>query len=51
MVYNNLLCGSRNHLRAFNRQLVANGGSYTAQVISQAEWNDIASSPQERCGG
>ncbi len=50
-VYDNLLCGSRNHLRAFNQQLVANGGSYTAQVISQAEWNDIASSPQERCGG
>ncbi len=50
-VYDNLLCGSRNHLRAFNRQLVAQGGSYAAQVISQAEWNAIANSAQERCGG
>jgi hypothetical protein len=50
-VYENLLCGSRNHLRAFNQQLVAQGGSYAAQVISQAEWNAIANSAQERCGG
>lgn len=50
-VYDNLLCGSRNHLRAFNQQLVAQGGSYAAQVISQAEWNAIANSAQERCGG
>ena len=49
-VYDNLLCGSRNHLRAFNRQLVAQGGSYVAQVISQTEWNAIANSAQERCG-
>ena len=50
-VYDSLLCGSRNHLRAFNRQLVAQGGSYVAQVISQAEWNTIANSDMERCGG
>lgn len=50
-VYDNLLCGSRNHVRAFNKQLLAQGGSYTAQVISQAEWNAIANSAQERCGG
>ena len=50
-VYDNLLCGSRNHLRAFNQQLAAQGGNYTAQVISQAEWSAIANSAQERCGG
>ena len=50
-VYDNLLCGSRNHLRAFNQQLLAQGGSYAPQVISQAEWNAIANSAQERCGG
>lgn len=50
-VYDNLLCGSRNHLRAFNQQLLAQGGSYTPQVISQAEWNAIANSARERCGG
>lgn len=49
-VYDSLLCGSRNHLRAFNQQLLAQGGSYTSQVITQAEWNAIASSEQERCG-
>lgn len=49
-VYDELLCGSRNHLRAFNKQLVAQGGSYTAQVVSQAEWNAIANSAQEACG-
>jgi hypothetical protein len=48
-VYESLLCGSRNHLRAFNSQLVAQGGSYTAQVISQAEWNAIANSAREAC--
>ena len=51
VVYDNLLCGSRNHLRAFNQQLVAQGGSYAAQVIPQAEWYAIANSAQERCGG
>jgi hypothetical protein len=48
-VYESLLCGSRNHLRAFNSQLVAQGGSYTAQVISQDEWNAIANSAREAC--
>lgn len=49
-VHDRLLCGSRNHLRAFNRQLVAQGGSYVAQVISQADWNAIANAELERCG-
>lgn len=42
-VYQNLLCGSYEHLQAFNRQLVANGVSYQSQVISQQEWHAIAS--------
>lgn len=42
-VYQNLLCGSYEHLQAFNRQLVANGVSYQSQVISQEEWDAIAS--------
>lgn len=42
-VYQNLLCGSYEHLQAFNRQLVANGVSYQSQVISQQEWDAIAS--------
>lgn len=42
-VYQNLLCGSYEHLQAFNRQLVANGVGYQSQVISQQEWDAIAS--------
>lgn len=49
-VYESLLCGSRNHLRAFNASLVAKGVSYVPQYISQAEWDRIALSPQEKCG-
>ena len=49
--YENLLCGSRNHLRAFNRTLVNQGGVYVPEVITQAEWDAIANSPNEACGG
>jgi hypothetical protein len=50
-VYDNLLCGSRNHLRAFNATLLDQGVSYEATVLTQAEWDAIASSAQETCGG
>lgn len=50
-VYDNLLCGSRNHLRAFHRALVAAGGAYDRpQYLSLAQWQAIATSAQERCG-
>ncbi len=41
LVFNNLLRGSRNHLRAFNRQLVKYGIDYTPQYISQEEYDRI----------
>jgi len=41
-VYSNLLCGSQDHLRAFNSQLLALGVTYVPQVITQAEWDAIA---------
>jgi len=50
-VYDSLLCGSRNHLRAFNTALLEQGVSYTAQVIPQQEWDAIAYSARETCGG
>ncbi len=50
-VYDHLLCGSRNHLRAFNRTLFNQGGVYLPEVITQAEWDAIANSPSETCGG
>lgn len=47
LVYDNLSRGSRNHLRAFMRQLVQLGGSYTPQYLSQAAFNAIVNSPME----
>ena len=50
-VYRSLLCGSRNHLRAFNGALLDLGVTYSAQVITQQEWDAIADSTRETCGG
>jgi hypothetical protein len=47
MVFENLTRGSRNHLRAFNRQLVRSGITYTPEYISQEEFDNIIASPQE----
>lgn len=47
-VYANLQKGSRNHLRAFTRQLDARGGSYKAQYISGDMYESIVSSVQEQ---
>jgi len=49
-VYDSLLCGSRNHLRAFNDQLLAQGVVYQATVITQEEWDAIAAGAREACG-
>ena len=49
--YESLLCGSRNHLRAFAGSLTSmTGQPYTAQVITQDEVDLILSSPVEQCG-
>ena len=50
-VYSSLLCGSGNHLRAFNDNLLKQGVTYVPQVITQAEWDAIANAPSETCGG
>jgi hypothetical protein len=47
-VYQNLVKGSRNHLRAFTKQLSMNGIIYRAQFLTSEQINDIISSPQER---
>jgi hypothetical protein len=50
-MYENLLCGSRNHLRAFVRQIENLGVVYTAQVINQGDVDNIIDTPMERgCG-
>lgn len=48
-MYDALQCGSRNHLRSFNSQLVSKGASYSPQYISQAEFDAIVGSANEKC--
>ena len=50
MVYDNLLRGSRNHLRAFMKVLTQQGGTYVPKYISQAEFDAIVNSPVETGG-
>ena len=48
VVYQNLLKGSRNHLRAFARQLGRYSTTYSSKHLSQSEFDRIASSDHER---
>ncbi|HJX71218.1 MAG TPA: DUF2202 domain-containing protein, partial [Bacteroidales bacterium] len=47
-VFENLLKGSRNHLRAFNRQIINLGLNHTPVYISQEEYDQIVNSPFEK---
>lgn len=49
-IYGNLTCGSRNHMRAFIKQLENEGESYTPQFISQEHFDSILGGDHERCG-
>ena len=51
LVYQNLMRGSRNHMRSFVSQLESRGGTYTPQYISAAEYNSIISTPRETGNG
>jgi hypothetical protein len=48
-LYESLLCGSRNHLRAFTSELANAGEPYEAQFLDAAEVEAIISSPREQC--
>jgi len=48
LVYDNLEKGSRNHLRAFTKQLTKNGATYTPVHITQAEYDAIIAGPMEQ---
>ena len=48
-VYSSLLCGSQDHLRSFNSQLLALGVTYVPQVITQAAWDSIVGTPAGTC--
>ena len=47
-VYANLQKGSRNHLRAFIRQIEQQGGTYTPEYLSEEEFSNILTNAQER---
>lgn len=47
-VYNNLNKWSRNHLRAYIKNINNNGGTYSPQYISPSEYTEIIWSQQER---
>ena len=48
LVFENLMKGSRNHLRAFNLQLTNLGLTYTPVFISQDEYTQIVTSAMEK---
>jgi len=47
-VYENLLKGSRNHMRAFHSAILSNDGDYQPQYISQEAYDSIVNSATER---
>ena len=47
LVYENLMRGSRNHLRSFYSQLTSRGGIYKAKYITQQEFDEIVASARE----
>lgn len=46
-VFNNLMRGSRNHLRSFYANVKFTGGTYTPQYLTQAEFDAIVNSKHE----
>jgi hypothetical protein len=48
-VFENLQCGSRNHLRSFFLAIENSGGNYVPQYISQEQFDDIVTSENEHC--
>lgn len=48
--YQNLIKGSRNHMRAFERQLEKNGKSYKPQYITKEMYEQIITGEQEHGG-
>lgn len=49
-VYDNLTCGSKNHIRSYTSQLSSNGVTYIPQFISVEYYNTILSESNGSCG-
>jgi hypothetical protein len=48
LIYDNLIRGSRNHLRAFVQNLEVRGETYEPVALSQEEYEAIVDTPVER---
>ncbi|MGX1023381.1 DUF2202 domain-containing protein [Psychroflexus sp. MBR-150] len=48
-VFESLKCGSRNHLRSFVSTIESIGETYTAQFLTEEEYNQIISGSNEKC--
>lgn len=48
LVYQNLMKGSRNHLRSFNQQITIRGGNFDPRHLTVNEFQDIVSGLPER---
>ncbi len=49
-VYEKLVCGSGNHMRAFYGQLESRGGNYEAQYLTATALQEILNAGHESCG-
>ena len=49
-VYKFLECASRNHLRAFSRNLEMRNANYVPQYISKNDYEKIINAEHEQCG-
>lgn len=50
-MYEMLECGSRNHMRAFTKNIDSRGATYTPQFITQAQYDEVINGVHEHCGG
>jgi hypothetical protein len=50
-VFNNLMRGSRNHLRSFYANIIFTGGTYVPQYLTQTEFDEIVNSAYETGNG
>ena len=48
-IYDQLQCGSRNHLRAYVSGIVNEGGTYTPQFLTQEAYDAILAGDHENC--
>jgi len=48
-IFQNLQCGSKNHLRSFVKAINKSGNIYIPQFLTQVQYEDIITSSSEKC--